>query len=123
MPFMRRLFPALLVAIAATSAGAQEPAKTTKQPPALNADAFRLPPSAYGVGKFDYTPPRAEGGGFQPGRFDLGSSVLQLDTKRREPDTRVGIEAVEPSLLGGISKEDDSALPHYFGMTLSKPLN
>jgi len=122
MASVRYLFPTLLLVVAA-SAGAQEPAKNTRPAPALNADTFRLPPSAYSANKFDYTPPRTDKGGFNPGQFQLGSSVLQLDTKRKEPDTRVGIEAVDPSLLGGIRKDDDSALPHYFGMTLSKPLN
>jgi hypothetical protein len=109
--------------LAAVSAGAQEPAPKGAAP-VLNADTFRLPSSAY-----DTTRPHAgrtepaPSAGFNPGRFDLGDSVLQLDTKRQFPDTRVGIEAVDPKRLGGISKDTSSPLPNYFGMTLSKPLN
>lgn len=105
----------------ALPAHAQQPAQPA---PALNADMFKLPSSANDASKFNYAPPKTETGNFNPGRFDLGSSVLQLDTKRQEPDSRVGIEALDPKQLGGISKEDNSSpLPNYFGMTLSKPLN
>jgi hypothetical protein len=114
---------AVALALLAAPACAQAPAAPAKSAPALDADAFRLPPSAYDAGKFDYTPPKTDTGGFQPGRFQLGTSILQLDTKRQEPSNRVGIEAVDPKLLGGISKDDSSPLPNYFGMTLSKPLN
>ena len=116
-------FVLVLLAVAAP-AGAQQPAPSAAQPaPPLSADTFKMPPSAYDTGKFDYTPPRADGGGFNPGRIDLGSSVLQLDTKRQGPDNRVGIEAVDPKRLGDISKDNSSPLPNYFGMTLTKPLN
>ena len=100
----------------------QNRSQETKTAPALNADAFKVPPSAFDTGKFDYTPPATDSGSFHPGRFKLGSSVLQLDTKRQGPANRVGIEAVDPALLGGIRK-DEPTLPHYFGMTLTKPLN
>ena len=114
---------ALVLLATAAPAGAQQPAPAAPAAaPALSADAFKVPPSAYGTGKFDYTPPSADGGGFNPGRIDLGSSVLELDTKRATPDSRVGIEAVDPKLLGGISKDNTSPLPSYFGMTLTKPL-
>jgi hypothetical protein len=109
--------------LAITSAGAQEPAPKGAAP-VLNADTFRLPDSAYDTTKPHpkrATPAPSEG--FNPGRFDLGDSVLQLDTKRQLPDTRVGIEAVDPKRLGGITKDTSSPLPNYFGMTLSKPLN
>jgi len=131
----RRIVPlpiVLLVLMLAAPAFAQAPATSTPQPaakaakpaPTLNADAFSLPPSAYAPGTFDYKPPQTgSSSGFKPGRFDLGSSVLQLDTKRQEPDTRVGIETMDPKLLGGIRKDESSPLPNYFGMTLSKPLN
>ena len=112
----------LLLAVTAP-AGAQQPApNAAPAAPQISADTFKMPPSAYGTGKFDYTPPAADSGGFNPGRIDLGSSVLQLDTKPAAPGNRVGIEAVDPKLLGGISK-DEPTLPHYFGMTLTKPLN
>lgn len=110
----------ILVLLAVTAAAfAQQPAPAAAP---LSADIFNMPPSAYGTGKFDYTPPQTNSGGFNPGRIDLGSSVLQLDTKPAAPGNRVGIEAVDPKLLGGISK-DEPTLPHYFGMTLTKPLN
>ncbi len=113
----------VLLAIAAP-AGAQQPAPGAAQPaPALSPEMFKLPPSAYDAGKFEPTPAQTNSGGFNPGRIDLGSSVLELDTKRKEPDTRVGIEAVDPKRLGGISKDNSSPLPSYFGLTLTKPLN
>lgn len=107
---------------AAASASAQEPAKSAQTGPALNADMFKLPPAALGTRTFDYDPPQMNSDSFGPGRFDLGSSVLQLDAKHPQPNHPVGIEAVDPKLLGGIRK-DDPTLPNYFGMTLSKPLN
>jgi hypothetical protein len=101
----------------ATQAPTETPATT------LDAKTFSLPPSAYDKGTFNYKPPQPGSGGFDPGRFDLGSSVLQFDTKRQQPGTQVGIEALDPKRLGGISKDDSTPLPNYFGMTLSKPLN
>ena len=126
---MRMLMPLVaivLLAAAATSAGAEEPAVQGAKPqPATTLDAktFSLPPSASDKAKFNYMPPQAGARGFDPGRFDLGSSVLQFDTKRQQPGTQVGIEALDPKRLGGISKDDSTPLPNYFGMTLSKPLN
>jgi hypothetical protein len=120
MRLLNRLVPVVILAVIIAAARAQDPAKDAK--PALNADTFKLPASAYDPGKFNYDPPKADAGGFAPGRVDLGSSVLQFDTKEKGPGNRVGIETVDPSLLGGIRK-DEPTLPHYFGMTLSKPLN
>ena len=122
MRLLQLLFPALMLLAAATPASAQNPAKDAKAGPALNADMFKLPPSASGTQSFDYGPPQMNSGGFSPGRFDLGSSVLQLDTKHPQPDHPVGIETVDPKLLGGLRK-DDPTVPNYFGMTLTKPLN
>ena len=109
----------------ALPAGAQAPAgQNAATKPSLNADTFRLPSSAYDTTKPNYVAPRPGPEGFNPGRFDLGDSVLQFDTKRQLPASRVGIEAIDPKRLGSISKEDNSSpLPNYFGMTLSKPLN
>lgn len=121
MQLLQLLFPALMLLAAATPASAQQP-KNAKTAPALNADMFKLPPAAHETQTFDYGLPQMNGGGFSPGRFDLGSSVLQLDTKHPQPDHPVGIETVDPKLLGGIRK-DDPTVPNYFGMTLSKPLN
>jgi len=120
MRLLQLLLPALMLLAAATPAGAQNPAKDAKAGPTLNADLFKLPQS--GTQSFDYTPPQMNSGGFSPGRIDLGSSVLQLDTKHPQPDHPVGIETMDPKLLGGIRK-DDPTVPNYFGMTLSKPLN
>ena len=120
LPTVRSILVLLAVTVPAR---AQQPAPGAAPAAApLSADMFKMPPSAYGTGKFDYTPPATDNGGFNPGRIDLGSSVLQLDTKPAAPGNRVGIEAVDPKLLGGISK-DEPTLPHYFGMTLTKPLN
>ena len=126
MASLERIVTALIVLMLVLPAGAQEPAANgTAQGPALDADAFRLPSAAYDTSRPKTAPaarPAAEG--FNPGRFDLGDSVLQFDTKRQVPDTRVGSEAIDPKRLGGISKDDTSSpLPNYFGMTLSKPLN
>jgi hypothetical protein len=120
---LSRFVTVLALLLAVAPAVAQEPVAQGKPDTKLDAKTFDLPPSAYDTGKFSYAPPKVESGGFNPGRVDLGSSVLQLDTKRQEPSTRVGIETIDPKLLGGISKDNSSALPHYFGMTLSKPLN
>jgi hypothetical protein len=122
MQLLQLLIPALMLLAAATPASAQDPGKEAKAGPALSADVFKLPPSAYDTQTFNYGPPQMNSGGFSPGRFDLGSSVLQLDTKHPRPDHPVGIETINPTLLGGIRK-DDPAVPNYFGMTLSKPLN
>ncbi|MFN3656478.1 MAG: hypothetical protein ACK4UO_04380 [Pseudolabrys sp.] len=123
MDSLRSIFPLAILLMLAVPAGAQHPAKAPNQgKPALNADAFKLPPSAYDAGKFDYTAPQRESGGFAPGRFDLGDSMLQLNTKRQVPDTRVGIEAMDPKSLGGLRK-DEPTLPNYFGMTLTRPLD
>jgi len=109
----------------AAPAGAQQAAtQGTAAAPKFDADAFRLPSSAYDTTKPGHVAPRPGPENFKPGQFDLGDSVLQLDTKRQAPDSRVGIEALDPKRLGGISKDDSSSpLPNYFGMTLSKPLN
>lgn len=122
VPF-RKFSTALILLMLAAPAGAQEPAAPPN--PNLSADAFRLPSSAYDTSKPAKSRAPATPETFKPGQFNLGdSSVLQFDTKRQAPDTRVGIESIDPKRLGGISKDDTSSpLPNYFGMTLSKPLN
>lgn len=117
--FLSVSFVLMLVAPAV----AQEPAATAAQSqPALDADAFRLPSSAY-----DTTKPKPHRAApapeaFKPGQFDLGdASVLQFDARRTTP-SGVGIEAIDPKRLGGIRRDDSKPL-NYFGMTLSKPLN
>jgi hypothetical protein len=123
---MRMLMPLVAIVLLAAAAGpARAEERGAKPEPATTLDAktFSLPPSAFDKNKFNYAPPQAGASGFDPGRFDLGSSVLQFDTKRQQPGTQVGIEALDPKRLGGISKDDSSPLPNYFGMTLSKPLN
>ncbi|HXD46083.1 MAG TPA: hypothetical protein VN655_13210 [Pseudolabrys sp.] len=114
------------VAAMAAPAAAQDPGApdaNAKPVTTLKPETFSLPPSAYDTGKFNYTPPQPGSGGFNPGRVDLGDSVLQFNAKRDEPANRVGIEAIDPKRLGGITKDSSSPLPNYFGMTLSKPLN
>ena len=126
MAGLRYLVPVVaLLAMAAAAAAQDTAAPDAKQKPVttLKPETFALPPSAYDTNKFNYTPPQPGSGGFNPGRFDLGDSVLQFNAKRDRPDSRVGIEAIDPKRLGGISKDDSSPLPNYFGMTLSKPLN
>ena len=103
---------ALLILI--VPAAAQQPNK------ALDADALKVPSPAHNSGKF--SAPQFDIGGGKPGQFDLGGSTLQLNTKRQAPDTRVGIEAMDPSTLGGLRKEEPT-LPNYFGMTLTKPID
>jgi hypothetical protein len=126
MRMLMSLAAIMLLAAAAAPTRAEElAAQRAKPEPAATLDAktFSLPPSAFDKNKFNYAPPQPGASGFDPGRVDLGSSVLQFDTKRQQPDTRVGIEALDPKRLGGISKDDSTPLPNYFGMTLSKPLN
>ena len=125
MASLHRFLFVLFVVVLAAPAGAQEPAAARKQSqPTLDPDAVRLPSSAY-----DTTKPMSRRAatpapeGVKPGQFDLGDSLLQLDTKRQQPDSRVGIEAVDPKRLGGISKDNSSPLPSYLGLTLTKPLN
>lgn len=125
MASLHRFLFVLFVVVLAAPAGAQEPAAARKQSqPTLDPDAFRLPSSAYDTTKpMSRRAATAAPEGVKPGQFDLGDSLLQLDTKRQQPESRVGIEALDPKRLGGISKDDSSPLPNYFGMTLSKPLN
>ena len=123
VPVKQFLAVAFVVMVVAPAA-AQDPAGSGVQSqPALNADAFRLPSSAYNTTKPKPHRTAPAPDSFKPGQFDLGDSMLQLDTKRVEPSTRVGIEAIDPKRLGGITKDSSSPLPNYFGMTLSKPLN
>jgi len=120
----QRFLTALIVLMLAAPAVAQEPAAASKQgQPSLDADAFRLPSSAYETTKPHSRRIAPAPESFKPGQFDLGDSTLQLDTKRQAPDSRVGSEAIDPKRLGGITKDSSSPLPNYFGMTLSKPLN
>src|SRR5690242_10117992 len=122
--------PVLLATLAVVAAAAAAAAQDTAAPDGkarpvttLKPDTFALPPSAYDTTRFNYTPPQPGGDGFNPGRVDLGDSVLQFNAKRDQPASRVGIEAIDPKRLGGIAKDSSSPLPNYFGMTLSKPLN
>jgi hypothetical protein len=120
-----RFSTAVMVFVLAASAGAQQPAgQGDSAKPALSADTFKLPSWAYDTTKPNLSRAKPGPENFNPGRFDLGDSVLQFDTKRQPSGSRVGIEAIDPKRLGGISKDDTtSPLPNYFGMTLSKPLN
>ncbi|MGN6573841.1 MAG: hypothetical protein ACTHLO_20730 [Pseudolabrys sp.] len=123
VPVKQFLAVAFVVMVVAPAA-AQDPAGSGVQSqPALNADAFRLPSSAYNTTKpkSHRTAPAPDS--FKPGQFDLGdSSVLQFDAKRDGPSNRVGIETMDSKQLGGIRRDDSKPL-NYFGMTLSKPLN
>lgn len=126
MRSLRRLVPVVAILATVAAAAAQEPAARgdkAKPVTTLKPDTFALPPSAYDTNKFNYTPQQPGNGGFNPGRVDLGDSVLQFNAKRDDPANRVGIEAIDPKRLGGITKDTSSPLPNYFGMTLSKPLN
>ena len=119
-----RLLTVVFGLLLALPAVAQEPVAAGKpSQPTLDADAFRLPSSAYDTTQIHSKRAAPSTQSFKPGQFDLGDSMLQLDTKRVEPSTRVGIEAIDPKRLGGITKDSSSPLPNYFGMTLSKPLN
>jgi hypothetical protein len=58
-----------------------------------------------------------------PTQFDLGTSQLRFDAKRDDPIPRIGIDAVDPTVLNpGLPQAKDSPLkPNYFGFTLSTP--
>ncbi|HWE77824.1 MAG TPA: hypothetical protein VG270_04795 [Pseudolabrys sp.] len=92
--------------------------------PALKPGTFTLPPSNYDMSKFRYDPPSDPTSGFNaPNQVDLGTSTLKFDAGRKEPTNKVGIEAVNPTQLGDIQKQQSTVLPNYLGLTLSKPLN
>jgi hypothetical protein len=118
---------AVLVACALAPAWAQDPAKQTTKAtegpaPALKPGTFTLPPSALDTSGFRYDPP-TDSKGFGLPKVDLGQSTLQFDASRKEPANRVGIEALTPSQLGDIQKQQSTVLPNYLGLKLSKPLN
>ena len=122
---MRTMFPVvLLLASVVAPAWAQDPAKP-EAAPALKPGTFSLPPSAYDTNSFHYEAPADPSAGFSlPNRVDLGASTLKFDAGRKEPTNKVGIEAVDPTLLGDINKKPQSTIvPNYLGLTLSKPLN
>ena len=123
---MRTIFSvAVLLMCAIAPVRAQDASKPAEDAaPPLNLDKFALPPSAYDTSKFRYeAPPDPTAGFAPPNRVDLGASTLKFDAGRKEQNNKVGIEAVNQSLLGGIQKQQRSTLPNYLGLTLSKPLN
>jgi hypothetical protein len=116
---------AVVVTCAIAPVRAQDAAKPAENPAfALKPGTFTLPPSAYDTSKFRYDPPPDPASGFNlPNRVDLGASTLKFDAGRKEPTNKVGIEAINPSQLGDIQKQQSTVLPNYLGLTLSKPLN
>ena len=119
---------AVLVACAIAPAWAQDPAKETTKTadasaPALKPGTFTLPPSALDTSGFRYDPPSDPAKGFGLPKVDLGQSTLQFDASRKGPANKVGIEALSPTQLGDIQKQQSTVLPNYLGLTLSKPLN
>ena len=119
------LSAAVLLAYAIAPVWAQDATKPAdNSAPALKPGTFTLPPSAYDTSKFRYDPPSDPASGFNlPNRVDLGTSTLKFDAGRKEPTNKVGIEAVNPTQLGDIQKQQSTVLPNYLGLTLSKPLN
>jgi len=122
---MRTIFSvAVLFAFAVGPVWAQEAAKPAdNSAPALKPGTFTLPPSAYDTSGFRYEPPSDPSKSFGLPKVDLGQSTLKFDAGRKEPTNRVGIEALSPTQLGDIQKQQSTILPNYLGLTLSKPLN
>ena len=123
---MRRIVSvAVLVTCMTAPVWAQDATKPAESSaPAVTPGTFTLPPSAYDMSKFRYDPPTDPSAGFSlPNQVDLGASTLKFDASRKEPANKVGIEAVNPTQLGDIQKQQSTVLPNYLGLTLSKPLN
>src|SRR3569623_91586 len=103
VPVKQYLSFAFMMTLVASAGAQASPAPPSSN---LNADAFRLPSSAYDTSKPYRGPAATTPEAFKPGQFDLGdASVLQFDA-RRTPPSGVGIEAIDPKRLGGIRRDD-----------------
>lgn len=98
-------------------------AQSTTAAPAPGADQTKLAPK-YDFGKFDDSKTGQQGAGFSmPDKIQLGDSVLQFDTSRKDNIPHGGLDNSDSSpLKAGIPSRDSSLIPPaYFGLTLTKP--
>lgn len=98
-------------------------AQSTTTASAPGGDQTNLAPK-YDFGRFDDSKTNQQGAGFSmPDKIQLGDSVLQFDTSRKDNIPHGGLDNSDSSpLKAGIPSRDSSLIPPaYFGLTLTKP--